>query len=299
MIPTACVLPSGYFDAEGFLQTQMELAPLSGQEEEMLSGTGAAPAAELVTRVLARCVRRAGGDPIGEELAREMLVGDRQYLLLQLRALTFGDRVAAKISCPWPQCGQAADVDFRISDITIPRYEGVALHEMNLSVEAMQGCSPEPGSPLVEFRLPRGRDQEEIAPLVEANEAAALRRLLELCVTKLGGCANPPAEWIHGLSARARREIEHRMEELSPGLELIMDVKCPECERPFQAPFDVHDFFFGELKTSRELLYREVHYLAYHYHWGEQEIMDMPREKRRKYIEVLADEVERINSAAH
>jgi hypothetical protein len=190
-------------------------------------------------------------------------------------------------------------VDFRISDIDVPRYEGIALHEMSLSEEAMDGCSPTPGSPLVEFRLPRGRDQEEIAPLVEANEAAALRRLLELCVTKLGGRSNPPAELIHGLSARARREIERRMEELSPGLELIMDVQCPECERPFQAPFDVHDFFFGELRTSRELLYREVHYLAYHYHWGEQEIMEMPREKRRKYIEVLADEVERINSAAH
>jgi hypothetical protein len=60
-------------------------------------------------------------------------------------------------------------------------------------------------------------------------------------------------------------------------------------------PFDVQDFFFGELRTSRDLLYREVHYLAYHYHWGEREIMDMPRQKRRIYIDILAEEMGKLN----
>jgi hypothetical protein len=48
---------------------------------------------------------------------------------------------------------------------------------------------------------------------------------------------------------------------------------------------------------SGDMLYREIHYLAYHYHWSEREIMDMTRDKRRKYIEVLADEIERLNNA--
>ena len=59
-------------------------------------------------------------------------------------------------------------------------------------------------------------------------------------------------------------------------------------------PFDPQEFFFGELRTSRDLLDREVHYLAYHYHWSEQEIMAMPRDKRRRYIVVLADELEKL-----
>ena len=56
-------------------------------------------------------------------------------------------------------------------------------------------------------------------------------------------------------------------------------------------------FVLGELHTSLDLLYREVHYLAYHYHWSEREIMEMPRAKRRRYIEVLADEIERLSDA--
>ena len=62
-------------------------------------------------------------------------------------------------------------------------------------------------------------------------------------------------------------------------------------------PFDLQDFFFGELRISQDLLYREVHYLAYHYHWSEKEILALSREKRRKYIEILADEIEKLNSA--
>ena len=61
--------------------------------------------------------------------------------------------------------------------------------------------------------------------------------------------------------------------------------------------FEIQDFFLGELRTYLELLFRETHYLAFHYHWSEQEILAMPKIKRRKYIEILADEIQRINNA--
>jgi hypothetical protein len=95
----------------------------------------------------------------------------------------------------------------------------------------------------------------------------------------------------------ARMEIELEMLRVAPRIELNMDVICPECTRVFTAPFDLQDFFFGEMRTSRDLLYREVHYLAYHYHWSEKEIMEMPKDARRNYIEILADEIERLNNA--
>ena len=85
------------------------------------------------------------------------------------------------------------------------------------------------------------------------------------------------------------------MERVAPRVELNMDAGCAECGRAFLVPFDLQRFFFGELRTDSDLLYREVHYLAYHYHWSEREIMAMPRDKRHTYIDVLADEIERLN----
>jgi hypothetical protein len=105
-------------------------------------------------------------------------------------------------------------------------------------------------------------------------------------------------EQVAGLSALARSQIEERMRQLAPAVEQAMEAKCAECGRTFVAPFDIQRFFLGELRTDSDLLYQEVHYLAYHYHWSEHEIMEMTRDRRRRYIDVLADAIEVLNSDA-
>ena len=88
------------------------------------------------------------------------------------------------------------------------------------------------------------------------------------------------------------------MQELAPKVEQAMDATCAECGRTFTVPFDIQRFFFGELRTDDDVLYHEVHYLAYHYHWSEREIMAMTRDKRHKYIDVLAGAIEGLNGGA-
>ena len=101
-----CRLPGGYVDEAGVVHRHVELTPLSGREEEFLAGNHRSESASLVTMVLSRCIRRIGTiSPVSEQVARNLLVADRQYLLLKLREATFGDRVQATIFCPWPDCG--------------------------------------------------------------------------------------------------------------------------------------------------------------------------------------------------
>jgi transcription initiation factor IIE alpha subunit len=45
--------------------------------------------------------------------------------------------------------------------------------------------------------------------------------------------------------------------------------------------------------TGQERLYEEVHWLAYHYHWAEKDILEMTRSKRRRYLGLLRKELER------
>ena len=296
---TTCVLPGGVWDASGVLQREAELTALTGREEELLADRRSGPAA-LVTALLSRCVRRLGGiEPVSEDVARDLLVGDRQFLLIKLRQLTFGDKVDASVRCPWPNCGEPVDIDFSISEV--PLKDGAApspVHELELSREAALDSGLGPDAVRVRFRLPTGGDQELLSPLVAENEAEALTLLLARCVQEIGG--HPASrELVRELSPAARLEIERAMESAAPGLELTMDAKCPECGRSFEAPFDAQDFILGEARASRDLLMREIHYLAYHYHWAEGEILAMPRERRRGYIEILSDEIQRSNDAAN
>jgi hypothetical protein len=288
-------LPGGYWDTNGQLHRAFELAALNGRDEEHLAAATGQQPATLVTELLSRCVRRIGDiSPVSPEVARQLLVADRHYLLLLLRQVTFGDRVTAHLFCPWPDCGERMSVDFSIADLPVEQARHRApVHTMTLA------AAGDDGPPIdVTFRLPNGADQEEVSGLLASNEAAALTLLLSRCIERIGPHESPDEQRISALSAAARSEIEQRMEELAPKVGQAMDTTCAECGRPFTAPFDIHRFFFGELRTDDDVLYHEVHYLAYHYHWSEREIMQLTRDKRQKYIEVLADAIEVLNSGA-
>lgn len=296
---STCTLPAGYVDIHGFFHRDVELTSLSGRDEEFLASIEGKETASKVTALLSRCIHRIGTiSPVSEEVARSLLVADRQYLLIKLREATFGSTVQATISCPWPDCGKKVDMDFSLQHIPVKESpQKAAFYTYTLSREAaFIGDNQEPYHE-VTFRLPNGGDQEAVSCFVYKNEAKALTMLLVRCIQSIGPVNNPGYETVVRLSPFARMEIENMMEQCAPFVDLTIAAQCPECGREFVVPFDIHDFFFGQMRISLDLLYREVHYLAYHYHWSEKEIMEMPRHRRRNYISVLADEIERLNNA--
>jgi hypothetical protein len=293
------LLPGGYVDTDCELLREVELAPLSGRDEELLAAQQPIANPALLTALLSRCVLRLGPvRPVPEDLARRLLVVDRQFLLLKLRQITFGDHVQATVQCPWEACQKKVDIDFSLHDIPVRESEEKGpLYTRELSPEA--AFSNEHGEQYREvvFRLPNGEDQEAISHMVEENEAKALALLLARCIRRLGPLHDPGPEVIHQLSPLARAEIEREMEVAAPHVDSTLAAHCPECDREFTVPFDLQGFFLAECQTSRDFLYREVHYLAYHYHWSEQEILALPREKRQKYMTILAEELRRISHA--
>jgi hypothetical protein len=290
------MLPGGYWDSSGVLHREFELGVLTGREEELLAQTRRAETASLVTQVLSRTVRRLGDiRPLTQDVARELQVADRQYLLLMLRQSTFGEDVRADFVCPWPDCGRRVSIHFRIDDIPVKEpAERAPAYTLVLSGGA--GDAEDVAQREVSFRLPNGADQETVSPLLAENEAEALSLLLARVVQRIGPFAPPGLERVAALPPLARAEIESEIERVAAKVELNVEVACSECGRAFVGPFDLHRFFFGELRADSELLYRQVHYLAYHYHWGERQIMAMTRNKRQKYIELLVDEIERLNN---
>ncbi len=291
------ILPGGYVHDDGIVHREVELTPLTGREEELLAGERSHKIASLVTTVLQRCVRRIGSiTPVSLEMIRSLPIADRQYLLLKLRELTLGDTIRASVFCPWSDCGKKISVSFLSEDIpVIESLKRKLTYKMELSVEAALVTDSGENYREIVFRLPNGSDQEELASIVVKDEIRAQALLLQRCLHSIGSLQEPDEKTISRLSPLARLEIERQMEAVAPKVELTMESTCPECGREYAVPFDVQNFFLRELRTNRDLLYREVHYLAFHYHWSEREIMNMPRQKRRTYIEVLSSEIERLN----
>ena len=288
-------LPGGYWADDGTLHRDAWLRPMTGREEEIL-GSGRGRPAELTTQVLAACLVRLGPvEPVPADVVRRLLVGDRDVLLLHLRRLTFGDLVRADLICPWPECGEQISLAFGLSDLPVPEPPvRAAVHNLRLSGVAASEHAVE-----VAFRLPDGADQEELSPWAAADPAAAATRLLQHCIVSIvpGAPAGTLEDGVAGLSPRARAEIEAEMERLAPPLDRTVQTRCAECGRVVLVPFDLRRYFFGELRTDHDLLYREVHRLAYHYHWGESEILAMSRSRRHIYLDVLAEEIGEVHGA--
>jgi hypothetical protein len=285
-------LPGGHWDGAGHRQREVEVRALTGREEEGLAAADADDVAALVTTVLAACLVRLGDlSPVPVDLVRRLTVADREYLMLLVRRITFGDEVRANLQCPWEGCAEQVTVDVSLSDLPVRESATSGpLHVVRLSSDAAAG-----GPARLEVRLPDGRDQEELSALALRDEALALSALLARVVLRVD---DEPArtDQVTALTPLARAEIEAELERVAPLVESAMDVRCAGCGRGFVAPLDLRRLFFGELRTDSELLYREVHFLALNYHWSEPDILAMSRPKRRGYLDLLADEIEGTHS---
>ena len=117
--------------------------------------------------------------------ARQLLVADRQFILLKLREATFGEHVQGSVPCPWPDCGKRLTLRFSTRDVpVVTTAEKGLVHTLVLSLEAMPGADE--AERTITFRLPNGGDQEALSPLLAQNEARALTGLLVRCLLRIG-----------------------------------------------------------------------------------------------------------------
>jgi hypothetical protein len=126
------------------------------------------------------------------------------------------------------------------------------------------------------------------ASLARTDPQAGADLLLHRCVesvTAEGKDIIPLEDWPPAVA----QQLPAIMAELDPQAETILSLTCPVCGHIFSALFDAATYFFQELASRMRHLYREVHLLAFHYHWSEAEIMGMTARKRRLYLDLLAE----------
>lgn len=292
-------LPGGYLDDDGALHREVQLSPLTGRDEEFLAHLDAQTcAASVVTRLLARRLTRIGAiREIDAALVRRLLVGDRDYLLLKLRRISFGERIYVVSSCAAADCGKPLEFKISLDDIPCESKPVAARYfTMRLSPDAALVDDAGRAHVEVEFRLPTGEDQEAAAPLFRRDEPRAVDQLLARCIRRVGELSNVDGALVAMLPAQARREIEEQIELRSPQAELELEGICPECETPFTHLLNFTDYFASEVQKNLRDLEHTVHFLAWHYHWSERAILSLTMRKRRRYVELLREELERLNS---
>src|SRR5947207_3718804 len=116
---------SGGFRVDGTWCREVRLRELTGEEQAyLIDEAGKLPPVCWTTEVLNRCAYRTDNDePLTADCLRSLTVGDREALLLQLRRLTFGDRLQCVLECPASDCGAKLDLELRVTELLIPAGE--------------------------------------------------------------------------------------------------------------------------------------------------------------------------------
>jgi hypothetical protein len=277
----AVTLPGGVW-REGVRHQEAGLRSLTGEDEAFLTETrGSLFPARQISILLSRCLTHLGPfSPVPADMAGSLTVGDREALLLHLRRLSLGERMPCVLACPAPGCGAKMDLELRVTDLLQHPYsDAPERREITISENG--------DSYRVRFRLPTGGDQEAAAELAGNDLPAAAGLVLKRCIMEvIRKEDNTPMEC---LPPAVARQLPEAMARLDPQAEIRLSLSCPECGRGFSTVLDTADFFFRELAGLSEDLYREVHLLAFHYHWSEAEIMNMTARKRRRYLNLLEE----------
>lgn len=260
-------LPGGIL-RDGRRLRDFAFLPLTGAVELALAEAAEAdcPMPVRVTAALVATLEQVGGEAAVPAKVADLSVGDRQFLMGRLAVgLGLGEHW---LTANCGSCGERFDFSVNRSDLPV---KGAGEGYPFAAVETSLGpCR---------FRVPTGTDQEMLAGLDDEDEA--LRCLVERCLVALpDGYRGTAAAFTPGDVAR----IEAALEDVAPELAVTVQAACPACGASHV--IDVDPYVALSLHAGGGLLH-EIHLLAATYHWGEAEILALPLDRRRRYLDLI------------
>jgi hypothetical protein len=212
------------------------------------------------------------------EQLEALSIGERDARLLAVREQTFGTTLNIFTTCP--KCRQALELSLSTVNLRSPPPAEAkdSGHKFSMRIDDVK----------VRYRLPDSTDLEAISACMDLDQARKL--LLDRCVLEIhdieGKSHQPITKYEEIYSPDFITALARQMAEQDPQAEVILNLKCAECENEWQALFDIASFFWTELETHAKRVLSEIYILARTYHWREQDILALTPARRKWYLEI-------------
>ncbi|TKW77496.1 MAG: hypothetical protein DI543_15400 [Bradyrhizobium icense] len=219
-------------------------------------------ATQLIARLL---VARSGEDSVPEPTARELSMHDRDLVLAALYRHLYGDQIESVVRCRG--CGTLVEASFSLAAL-------IAHRVPDYSAGRPDGAGGFVTTTGLSFRLPTVGDREDAAALPPAD---ALGQLVKRCLGRDG-------------TAQEISELQDRLDEVAPLLDLDVAVTCPHCSRRDDIRFSIGRFTIAAMARESRLLPLEIHRLAVAYGWPFDQIAGLDRSLRRSLLRCVEAE---------
>jgi hypothetical protein len=230
-----------------------------GENPEDLDLDFALPRPELVTRLLAQCVRPQSGAWPEDELWSWTLAQRLQGLL----AIALASGVA-RLSVVEPCANCAEGLEIEVEPTVFEREERLTAFDWSPVPEQVLSVS-----------LPTGREQQAWWQAGDVSVEAMARRLV---FGRDDGADDDAlsSDWIEALGAQLAQH--------DPLTALELQAACPACGAETRIPLDLEVELLKLLQARQRHSLLQIHLLANAYHWSEAAIMRLPAWRRRFYL---------------
>lgn len=224
----------------GVFMREAEVIELSGADEEALARCKG-DFGKIVDTLVVRGTRTIGNQFMTKQLADQLLIGDRESLILAIRRATFGETVDFE-ELPCPHCGELIDLKFALDDIPVRTLENP--DQTEFPVPLRHGAT-------AFVRLPNGADQNAVQATVATTTVAEqnsmmLSRVLLRIEYPGGDVITASADAGKNMSMADRRTILDFLLTAQPGPQFDKSSFIHElCEKEVPMPMTLAILFRG------------------------------------------------------
>lgn len=203
----------------------VELRPMTAREEDILTSRALLKKGTVVTELIKSCLTDKSIN------VSDLLIGDRNALMVATRITGYGPDYAAEIECN--ECNVKSQQTFNLSELPIkrltidPLIDGQNIFEFVLPVSKKK----------VKFKFLTGKDEEESNILQEKqkklglNSDASVTTSLQQAIIAIENIEDRAkiAGFVKMMPARDSLALRNFMREHEPGVIMKQETTCPSC----------------------------------------------------------------------
>lgn len=222
------------------MQESVDIRGMTTREEDLLMSKVLIKNGTVITKLIEACLVTPGVD------VQSLIGGDRNALMISIRALGYGVIYEAELECP--KCNHKNKIAVNLNELDIKE----------LSAEPVA-----PGENRFEFVLPKmkkkvefkfitGREEEEIIATMEMRKKKGMKvdnvvtTKLQHSIISIDGNTDRGmiSQIIPYIPAQDSMELRKYMDSIEPGIDMKFDFNCSSCEHYEVMPLPLGPTFF-------------------------------------------------------
>ncbi len=258
-------LPGGLL-VDSQIRRDFSFKPMTGFIERAIaeSGLEASGLPQQVTTILTTSLNKVAGLTANRELVLSLSSGDRLFLMLQLEA-----NIKPEIKWMTASCQHCKElIQFQYEPGSMPvKLAGENFPQATLSLSIAD----------VSIRVPNGTDEEYIAQM-GTQASSTMEHLLARLLNEPDSSVD-----LHSLTNQDKELIDNTLELMAAQPGESVSISCPFCSQQQQIFIDNYAW----INTETDNIDEEVHTLASQYHWSENDILSLSRDRRKCYLQLI------------